>query len=43
MKNLEFWFDDTDRGKTELNLSGYGVVQLVEARHYKSEGRGFDS
>jgi len=40
---MEFWFDDTDRGKTELNLSGYGVVQLVESLRYKSEGRDFDS
>ena len=26
-----------------LSMSGYAVVQLVEALLYKSEGRGFDS
>jgi hypothetical protein len=33
----------TDSGTTELHLRGHGVVQLVEALRYKSEGRGFDS
>jgi hypothetical protein len=40
---MDLWFDDTDRGKAELNLSGHGVVQWVDALRYKSEGRGFDS
>ena len=40
---MELWFGDTDRGKTRLNLRGHGVVHLVEALRYKSEGRGFDS
>ena len=40
---MEFWFVDNDRGKTELNLRGHGVVQLIEALRYKSEGCGFDS
>jgi hypothetical protein len=26
---MELWFDDTDRGKTELNLTGHGEVQLL--------------
>jgi hypothetical protein len=29
--------------ETTISVAGYAVAQLVEALHYKPEGRGFDS